>query len=216
MTDRHEQGDVKHATASSSRLHADHLDAFLRYWQSMRCHGDVPRRSVIDPRAIGPLLEHALIAEKVAPGLARLRIAGVHLTELMGMEVRGMPISAFIAPSGRPALADALTELFERPAMIDMVLSSPGGPGKAALSGRLVLLPLRSDLGDISRALGLLISAGQIGRGPRRFDICSQKITPVDLPGHGKLAAGFAQAPAPFANRPAQHPGERPYLRLVQ
>jgi hypothetical protein len=204
------------------RGRADQLAHFIAYWNSMRKGGDVPRRSAIDPRRIDPLLENALIAERIAPGLARLRIAGMHLTELMGMEVRGMPVSAFISPNDRPALAQALTDLFERPAMIDMVLAAPGGRGKGALCARLVLLPLRSDLGDISRALGVLISDGQIGIGPRRFDICSSKITPLDLPAGGSCAAGFSETHAPVVDAkpqspsPTSHKSERSYLRLVR
>lgn len=196
--------------------HAAQASALLRYWQSRRSDADVPRRADIDPRGIEPLLENALIAEKIAPGLARLRVAGTHLTELMGMEVRGMPLSAFIAPDDRARMADALTELFDRPAMVDMALASPGGRGKAALSGRLLLLPLRSDLGDVSRALGVLISDGQIGVGPRRFGIRSQKVTRLDLPAGGHAAAGFAEAPARFEPSSPRLESERPYLRLVK
>ncbi len=85
-----------------------HLGAFVRYWESMRKLGDVPRRSDIDPRGIEPLLENALIVEKIALGLAWMRIAGSHLSDLMGMEVRGMPVSAFVEPAGREELADLL------------------------------------------------------------------------------------------------------------
>lgn len=222
MTNHGDQKGVVSLMTPKLRNRADRLADFIDYWNCMRKGGDVPRRSDIDPRRIDTLLENALIAERIAPGLARLRLAGMHLTELMGMEVRGMPVSAFISPKDRPALAQAITELFERPAMIDMVLAAPGGRGKGPLSARLVLLPLRSDLGDISRALGVLISDGQIGIGPRRFDICSQKITKLDLPAGGSLAAGFSETLAPFTDArpkdraPTSHKSERPYLRLVR
>ena len=38
----------------------------------------------------------------------------------------------------------------------------------------MVLLPLRSDLGDIDRVLGGIALNGQIGRTPRRLEILSQ------------------------------------------
>lgn len=203
-----------------------HLAAFQSYWNSMRKGGDVPRRSDIDPRGIEALLENAMIAERIAPGLARLRIAGSHLSDLMGMEVRGMPVSAFIAPEHRDELADALTELFERPAIIKLQLRAEGGIGRPALTGQMMLLPLRSDLGDISRALGCLVTQGGLGRAPRRFHISSQSVTRITLPQQRPapldvpVAQGLAEAPAIFDAKnvaPALHSAsERPYLRLVK
>lgn len=195
------------------------IASLLRYWDSMRKSGDVPRRSEIDPRRIEPLLEQALIAERIAPGLARLRIAGSHLSDLMGMEVRGMPLSALLVPEARPALADLLTDLFERPACIDLGLEATGAHGASAIKGRLVLLPLRSDLGDISRALGCLLTRGPIGAGPHRFSIATRGISPLNLPSDAGLA------PCPPVEAPARqttprqsgrHPAERPWLRLVK
>ena len=208
---RHAAGCAADGAAHGEAAVAD----LVRYWRSLQSQGDVPRRAQVDPRSIAPLLEAALIAERIAPGLARLRIAGTHLSDLMGMEVRGMPLSAFLAPADRPQLADALTELFERPAMIDLALHARGGWGRGALTGRLVLLPLRSDLGDISRALGVLVSHGAIGRGPRRFNITAQRTTALARP----LCGASAAAPVPGNGRAGpgpRHPAERPYLRLVE
>ena len=67
------------------------------YWEALRGSRLMPTRAEIDPRGIEQALEYAFIVERIAPGIARLRIAGSHLNELMGMEVRGMPLTAFIA-----------------------------------------------------------------------------------------------------------------------
>ncbi|WP_371224154.1 PAS domain-containing protein [Roseovarius sp. 2305UL8-3] len=206
--------DVVALGPSSGISREKHLGSFVSYWQSMRKMGDVPRRSDIDPRGIEPLLENALIVEKIAPGLARMRIAGSQLSDLMGMEVRGMPLSAFIEPAGREELADLLADLFERPAILDLALKSPSSIGRPAMTGRLVLLPLRSDLGDISRALGCFITDGVSGRVPRRFRITNRTVTPVTLPEEACMA--FAEAPTPFEGNAPAHPSERPYLRLVK
>jgi hypothetical protein len=42
-----------------------------------------------------------------------------------------------------------------------------------------MLLPLRSDLGDVSRALGCLVSHGRIGRPVRRFAIARSETLPL-------------------------------------
>ncbi|RKF15241.1 PAS domain-containing protein [Roseovarius spongiae] len=192
------------------------LADFVRYWDSRREGGDAPYRSEIDPRGIRPLLSNALIAERIAPGIARLRVAGAHLSDLMGMEVRGMPLSAFIAPEDRDALADHLVRLFDEPATVRLTLSAPGGPGRAALGGTLVLLPLRSDLGDVSRALGCLVTHGQIGAGPRRLNIDDSMITPLGI-GIGTQAPEEDPELAGeyFAYEPRLR-AERPYLRLIR
>jgi hypothetical protein len=200
------------------------ITAFYDYWQSMRRDSDVPRRSEIDPRGIEALLANAFVAEKIAPGLARMRIAGTHLSDLMGMEVRGMPVSAFIAPNHRDELAGLLVDVFERPAALQIELTSPGSMGKPALTGTLVMLPLRSDLGDISRALGCLVTQGPIGRAPRRFEIASHQITPLDLSPIASILqneaatqpAGMAEEARPFTGTSPLTGSERPYLRLVK
>ena len=105
----------------------------------------------------------------------------------------------------------------------------------------MLLLPLKSDLGDTSRALGCLVSDGKIGRTPRRFD--ASRIDIVDLADRifsspeidtaARNTASTPQVPTPgFAepeaefqlNRPAPRThsevarteSERPYLRLVR
>ncbi len=197
------------------------LQAFCAYWSGMRRNGDVPRRSDIDPRGIETMLSNAFVAEKIAPGLARLRIAGSHLSDLMGMEVRGMPVSALIEPAHRETLADCIVELFDRPAKIEIDLAAKGGVGRPALTGKLVLLPLRSDLGDISRALGCLVTQGGIGRGPRRLEIAAHRIDPVEITGLNQdqplKAEGFSETERQFTgNNPKSLNAERPYLRLVR
>ena len=192
---------------------------FTAYWHSKRRNSDVPRRSDIDPRGIEAMLPNAFVAERVAPGLARLRIAGTHLADLMGMEVRGMPLSALIETDDRAQLSEALVELFERPAIIRLTLAAQGGFRRAELAGTLLILPLRSDLGDTSRALGCLVTQGNIGNTPRRLRISSCQMTRIDLPGAdasvGPQASGFAELASPFEPEQALA-SERPYLRLIR
>ncbi|SEM08040.1 PAS domain-containing protein [Roseovarius azorensis] len=156
-----------------------HLRAFRAYWESLRKGHDLPRRSDIDPRRIEPLLHNAFVVERIAPGATRLRVAGTHLGDLMGMEVRGMPLSCLVAPDGRDDFALRLVELFDAPAALRLDLRSPGGLGRPEMTGTLILLPLRSDLGDVSRALGCLVTRGGIGRPSRRFGIVAARAEPL-------------------------------------
>ncbi|MEO0567528.1 MAG: PAS domain-containing protein, partial [Pseudomonadota bacterium] len=157
------------SAAAAKRGHE--LSAFIDYWQNMRRGQDVPLRTEIDPRGFESLLSNSFIAEKVTPGLARMRVAGAELSKLLGMEIRGMPISSLIDADDQTRLSDAIVDLFERPAIVQIELISRDRFDTQPLQGTMVILPLRSDLGDISRALGCLVTSGEIGEGPRRFKI---------------------------------------------
>jgi len=185
------------------------LTAFEGYWASKCPDDDIPYRSQIDPRGIEAFLSNAFVCERVAPGMARLRIAGMHLSDIMGMEVRAMPLSCLIAPEDRERFAAAVVELFDRPARVAVTLEAEGGFGRPVLSGRMLLLPMRSDLGDISRALGCLVTQGPIGRTPRRFRIAGIETQPIGAEGP---SLSRRAAPRP----PMAHPSERPYLRVVK
>ena len=206
------------------------------YWEDLRGTRLMPKRSEIDPRGIETALEHTFVLERIAPGMARLRIAGSHLSDLMGMEVRGMPMTSFITPSGRRQLSDALEEVFQRPAVCELRLAAESGRDKPIMDARIILLPLKSDLGDVSRILGCFVAQGDIGRSPRRFDVVGVKIRPISASAAApetqepkatpKPAAiptqikGFSEDKPSFEPAPTKRPpakgGDIPYLRLVK
>ena len=199
------------------------------YWEALRGDRVMPKRGDIDPRGIDRALENAFILERIAPGVARMRVAGTHLSDLMGMEVRGMPLTALFTPETRQELSDGLEEVFQMPAIGRLDIEAAAGNGQPALVGRMLILPLKSDLGDVSRILGCLITHGDIGIGPRRFTVTRQDIRPIttgvgaappDAVPLSKTAPpsrppGLAAPEVPFehtgksSNRP-------PYLRLVK
>ncbi len=183
------------------------------YWQSLRKGRAVPPRSEIDPKGIRRALDYAFILERIAPGAARFRLAGRHLIDLMGMEVRGMPMAAFLNPSARGRLSDVLESVFQGPQIADFELRSPADYGRPELNGRLLMLPLRSDLGDVTRIMGALIAEGETGMAPRRFDILGETIEPI-IPGAKVLEpkpSGFAEEP-PLWLAPRSGYVERPPL----
>ncbi|WP_245926002.1 PAS domain-containing protein [Ascidiaceihabitans donghaensis] len=158
------------------------LNQVESYWEALRGTRMMPKRSEIDPRGIESALEYTFILERIAPGMARLRIAGSHLSDLMGMEVRGMPLTSFITPTGRRQISDTLEEVFQRPAVCEVRMSAESGSGKPHMDARMLLLPLKSDLGDVSRVLGCFVAHGDVGRSPRRFDVVGAKIRPIVAP----------------------------------
>ncbi len=149
------------------------------YWTALRGNRPMPLRSEIDPRGLKGALEYCFVLERIAPGLARLRVAGSHLGDLMGMEVRGMPISSFLDADSRQAFGEMLEEVFETPATATVTLVSEQGFGRPTMTARMILMPVKSDLGDTSRILGGFVTDGDIGRAPRRFTVQRIKISPI-------------------------------------
>ena len=117
-------------------MHAD-LRAFHAHWAEARRGAAVPYRAHIDPRRIAPLLPDAFVAERIAPGMTRLRIAGMHLSDLMGMEVRGMPLSSSSRPPRARRSRCMLVDLFDRPASLRMDFAAPAGRAGRSCAARL-------------------------------------------------------------------------------
>lgn len=191
-----------------------HLNQTRAYWEALREPGALPQRTAIDPRGLTGALEQVFLVERIAPGLARFRLAGMHLLDLMGMEVRGMPLSSLFDAPARSRLAEALETVFTTPAVLEIWLEAERGIGRPALSGRMVLLPVTGSQGEPSLALGCIETHGTVGRCPRRFAIAGLVKEPLILQ-HAPQPApapGLAEAPAPFLPEPPRHP---PHLRLV-
>jgi hypothetical protein len=141
------------------------------YWELLRDDRLVPDRSEVDPRGFPGALPHSFLLERIAPGLARIRITGRHMSDLMGIDMQGLPLTSLFVPEARPGLVEVLSAVFEEPAVARLKLASAGGIGRRRMEARLLILPLRDDQGEVTRALGALVAEGAIGRTPRRFSI---------------------------------------------
>ncbi|MBB97162.1 MAG: diguanylate cyclase [Rhodobacteraceae bacterium] len=194
------------------------------YWTALREDGGIPMRSQIDPRGMSSTLEYTFILERIAPGMARFRIAGQHLCGLAGMEVRGMPLTAFFTPVARPEISATLEHVFDTPAVVELDLRGEvARTGAPSTSARMLMLPLRSDFGRVDRILGAMMSTerGRPSRTPVRFEIASAQARPLDgspdgvqsadprpsdaddhqafPPGFGEPTVEFGEAPRPRA-----------------
>ncbi|MFD2856002.1 PAS domain-containing protein [Seohaeicola zhoushanensis] len=90
-----------------------------------------------------------------------------------------MPLTALISPASRGAVGAALEHVFETPAVAELTLTSEPRHRRAPINAQMILLPLKSDLGDISRALGVVVSDCTQGSAPNRFDVTSTIFRPV-------------------------------------
>ncbi|ARE38438.1 hypothetical protein RGUI_0297 [Rhodovulum sp. P5] len=149
------------------------LDEVEAYWSSLReTNGSLPTRAQLEPRGFARALSNCFVAEAIAPHHLRLRLAGQHLHELMGMEMRGMPLSALVLPESRPQLQKTIGELLsDMDAPVRLRLISPRSYGRQALFAGMLLLPLAPEAGSPQRVLGAIATVGTVGWTPRRFQI---------------------------------------------
>lgn len=148
------------------------------YWHGLCQDNCIPFRSDLDPRAIESVLEFSFVLERLAPGVCRIRLAGRHLNDLMGQEVRGMPVTALFEPDSRKEISRLLEEVCNNACLVDAMLKADGGFGRGALTARLFMAPLLDDRGQVTRVFGCLQSNGTIGRQPRRFSMLQSQAKP--------------------------------------
>lgn len=147
----------------------------LHHWDRLRGTRALPGRDEIDPSELADALEYLFIAEPVAPGVARLRLAGQHLSLLLGMEPRGMPLCALFDAPARDAIAQALDQTVRHGLRALMPLGASGGIGRPPLDGMMALMPMGPAAWESgnqpARLLGALHMRGTIGRAPRRLSL---------------------------------------------
>lgn len=149
----------------------DPVHAEMRaYWEDLRAGRLMPLRSEVDPRELASLLEHCFILEQLENGEIKFRLAGRQINDLLGMEVRGMPLRALISPVDRPEFSATLAKMFETPEMQEYALLCEQ-PGELNVAAKMLILPLKSDDGQINRAIGCLTTEALVGTKPQRFRV---------------------------------------------
>lgn len=211
----------------------DSMIASLKsYWERLRAGRIAPYRAEIDPREFETALENMFIVERIAPGNLRIRLAGMKVCEIAGMEVRGMQPGIFVTDPERARFERLLEIVMTEPAVVEIALDAAGvaTPVRATM----LLMPLRSDFGEINRVLGCASLDSAFYQPPLAFSLREVSINPVKavreageasraMPGFGEEAAAFEgpEAAAPrlraIEGNPsaARRRAARPKLRLV-
>lgn len=203
-------------TSGGARGNTSGMIAELRaYWEALREGEMLPRRDRVEPRGIAGALEHSFLIERIAPGIARFRIAGMVYNDLMGMDVRGMPVSCLFLGAARDRLQLDLERVFRALSIVGYDLLAERSLGRAALRGRMQILPMLGQQGTSDLAIGCLEIDGEIGRSPRRFAITNSRLEAVQ--GRSALPAPPAgpQDASPLPRPPRARPGMA-HLRLVK
>lgn len=205
------------------------------YWQALRPDGrSLPHRADFDPRGIADLLDCTLLLERIAPGQVRIRLAGMAVCDMLGMDVRGMPLTALMVPAARAALSAHMERVFAGPAIARLRLEGERGFMQAPCGGQLLVLPMLGRTGQPDRALACLVTDTPPGRTPRRFALSEGACRPISgvtaapaVPqtetrrsdaspqiqaGARPMVPGLAESPAIFV--PAVK--RQPHLRLIK
>ena len=199
----------------------------FEHWSALRQGVGVPNRCEIDPRVFPDALENTFIFERIAKGDFRARLAGMNLCDMMGMEVRGQSAAAFMQSDERDHIQKVLEQVLARPAIGELVLVGRDLSG-TEFKVSMILLPLRSDMGEVNRVIGCISYPQKAFNAPLRFAIKSKKLTPLSALGSSseEIAAGFSERIDPFRpqgfravsenENPVPSPKKRGHLKLVR
>lgn len=181
------------------------LTSLKSYWERLRAGRIAPYRAEIDPRQFESALENMFIVEKIGDDNMRIRLAGMKICEMMGMEVRGMQSGYLIDETDRTRFERLLGVVMGEPAVVEVKLAAQHRAG--AFAATMLLMPLRSDFGEINRVLGCLSFDGDIVAAPLALAIADVAVTPIEpsqaaegksaMPGFAEEAAGYDPAPTP-------------------
>lgn len=178
------------------------IETLRSHWDDI-CEGDLPPfRSDIAPRTMPNVLDTLFILEQLNPEDTRVRIAGLKICEMMGMEVRGQSPMSFFQDNARGRFDSILTEVLGQPKIAKLGLDTVDKLGNKDHVD-MILLPLRSDFGDISRIIGCVTVPDSGFTAPIRYYISSVdtenpfKGKPTDRQGFAESAAGFSMEGAP-------------------
>lgn len=205
---RGEGGGTDRFKKVGSRMQDPILDSLKSYWETLRAGRLAPYRSEVDPREFEHALENMFILEVVGQEMVRVRLAGMKLCMMMGMEVRGMSPRAFMMPEDRARFDLMVLDVVNKPSVTEMVVETVDYNGKSG-TAYLLLMPLRSDFGEITRILGCISDNNEPFEAPVRFRITQTQSDPIRFSESAETpaeAAGFGEAAEDFrfeAGKPA-------------
>lgn len=188
------------------------LSSLKSYWERLRAGRIAPYRAEIDPRQFETALENMFIVEKVGDKNMRIRLAGMKICEMMGMEVRGMQPEQMVDEADRQRFERLLNVVMNEPAVVEIKLESPSRAGLFGAS--MLLMPLRSDFGDINRILGCTSGEKEYFAPPLTFSIKDVAVTPIEPNQTAEPAQalpGFAEEQTPFGAQASS-----PKLRSIE
>ena len=154
-----------------------HTRALFDYWNGLRNGRAAPFRSEIDPRKISAALANMFVLEALPTGQLRFRVAGTGLSALFGLELRGMVADAIVDPASAERFHGAARKVLETPATAAIRAEAISGARRVP-GMEMLLLPLRSEVGEMNRLLGCINATGAQ---PMRGEFDQLRLACVDI-----------------------------------
>jgi hypothetical protein len=135
-------------------MFSSNTERLLDYWRARRADRPAPRRADIDVADFPALAPQVFIAELLAGGDVRFRLAGETVATLAGRPLRGESLLALWTPEHRGRVSRLLAGGLARAEPVVVLAAGDvedGGQGRAEL----LFAPLAGPLGDLDRFLGL-------------------------------------------------------------
>lgn len=150
------------------------------YWDALRTGRVMPARADVNPRGLSAVLKHCFILERLSTRFARFRVYGRGVSDLVGTELREMPISALFTPESREIIGETIEQVLDTPSHARLMLQMRGTFLKQAVHSHMTLLPLRDDLGSATRILGCVTSSGEPGDNHRQLEVTAKTLKPLE------------------------------------
>lgn len=166
------------------------------YWNSVRGERTTPRRFEIEPAKIAAILPWTFILERIDTDAFRYRLAGTHVCDIFGVELRGSNFLDGWSSVDRLAIVRHLAALTKHSAVLSIYLEA-APVARASSQFEALLLPLRHTDDKIDRILGALTPLDAppwLGELP----ITSKRVISHEL----SFPAGVAAADAKDLHRP--------------
>ena len=125
------------------------------YWNAVRGERATPRRFEIEPAKIAAILPWTFILERVDADAFRFRLAGTHVCDIFGVELRGTNFLDGWSSQDRQAVVRHLAALTKHGAVLSIYLEA-APVARASSQFEALLLPLRHTDDKIDRILGAL------------------------------------------------------------
>jgi hypothetical protein len=131
-----------------------------RYWNTVRSGRRAPRRYEIEPAQIVPFLAETLILEQQDDNDCRVRVAGTHVNETLGVNLRGQTFYDLWSEPDQVVLRDNIRTITEHGSVGFFTFSAALGKDEPIAEFEMLLLPLTHLEDRIDRLLGCISVVG--------------------------------------------------------
>jgi len=170
---------------SFAHVKDERLRRLLRHWLECRGGGFAPKRSVIDPTAIGPILSSVWMCDYLPDERRfRMRLAGEDINRVYGRNVTQCTFEEIITPTLLPDLMRRYRRVVEEPAIMHCAGNIYLASDRSELGERLVLL-LADDTGAMRHVIGASVYRMELkaGEGPIMRESMTNTFTPLAASG---------------------------------